>query len=162
MATEQKTKYTKEGYQKLIDELEYLKTVRRNEVKEMLKEARAFGDLSENSEYDEARDQQAKCESRILELEYLIKNGVVMSEEEANKNIVSIGSTVTVKYSDNGQEVTYYLVGSNEVDPLSKRISDLSPIGIAVIGKTKGDVVTISAPKGDREATIVHFERTKK
>ena len=159
---EQKTIYTKEGFQKLIDELEYLKTVRRNEVKEMLKEARAFGDLSENSEYDEARDQQAKCESRILELEYLIKNGVVMSEEEANKNIVSIGSTVTIQYKDNGQEATYYLVGSNEVDPLNKRISDLSPIGIAVIGKTKGDTVVVAAPKGEREAVITHFERTKK
>ena len=159
---EQKTIYTKEGFQKLIDELEYLKTVRRNEVKEMLKEARAFGDLSENSEYDEARDQQAKCESRIIELEYLIKNGVVMSEEEANKNIVSIGSTVTIQYKDNGQEATYYLVGSNEVDPLNKKISDLSPIGMAVIGKTKGDNVTIATPKGDRDVTIVHFERTKK
>lgn len=158
---EQKTIYTKEGFQKLIDELDYLKTVRRNEVKEMLKEARAFGDLSENSEYDEARDQQAKCESRIAELEYLIKNGVVMSEDEANKNIVSIGSTVTLKYKD-GREVTYYLVGSNEVDPLNKKISDLSPIGMAVIGKTKGDNVTISAPSGDKEATITHFERTKK
>jgi transcription elongation factor GreA len=158
---EQKTKYTKEGFQKLIDELDYLKTTRRAEVKEMLKEARAFGDLSENSEYDEARDQQAKCESRIAELEYLIKNGVVMSEDEANKNIVSIGTTVTLKYKD-GREVTYYLVGSNEVDPLNKRISDLSPIGIAVIGRTKGDTVTIAAPAGDKEATIVHFERTKK
>ena len=158
---EQKTIYTKEGFQKLIDELDYLKSVRRAEVKEMLKEARAFGDLSENSEYDEARDQQAKCESRIAELEYLIKNGVVMSEDEANKNIVSIGSTVTLKYKD-GREVTYYLVGSNEVDPLNKKISDLSPIGIAVIGRTKGDTVTIAAPAGDKEATIVHFERTKK
>lgn len=158
---EQKTIYTKEGFQKLIDELDYLKTVRRSEVKEMLKEARAFGDLSENSEYDEARDQQAKCESRIAELEYLIKNGVVMSEDEANKNIVSIGSTVTLQYKD-GREVTYYLVGSNEVDPLTKKISDLSPIGMAVIGKTKGDKVTISAPSGDKEATITHFERTKK
>ena len=158
---EQKTIYTKEGFQKLVDELDYLKTVRRSEVKEMLKEARAFGDLSENSEYDEARDQQAKCESRIAELEYLIKNGVVMSEEEANKNIVSIGSTVTLQYKD-GKEVTYYLVGSNEVDPLAKKISDLSPIGMAVIGKTKGDKVTISAPSGDKEATITHFERTKK
>lgn len=158
---EQKTVYTKEGFQKLQDELEYLKTVRRAEVKEMLKEARAFGDLSENSEYDEARDQQAKCESRIIELEYLIKNGVVMSEEDANKNIVSIGSTVTLKYKD-GKEVTYYLVGSNEVDPLNKRISDLSPIGMAVIGHQKGDTVTVVAPSGEKEATIVHFERTKK
>ena len=158
---DQKTTYTKEGFQKLVDELEYLKTVRRAEVKEMLKEARAFGDLSENSEYDEARDQQAKCESRIAELEYLIKNGVIMSEEEANKNIVSIGSTVTLQYKD-GKEVTYYLVGSNEVDPLNKKISDLSPIGVALIGHERGDSVAIAAPKGDREATIVDFERTRK
>ena len=158
---DKKTKYTKEGFQKLIDELDYLKSTRRAEVKEMLKEARAFDDLSENSEYDEARDQQAKCESRIAELEYLIKNGVIMSEEEANKNIVSIGSTVTLQYKD-GKEVTYYLVGSNEVDPLNKKISDLSPIGMAVIGHTKGDSVVISAPSGDKEATITHFERTKK
>ena len=153
--------YTKEGYQKLIDELDYLKTIRRAEVKEMLKDARAFGDLSENSEYDEARDQQAKCESRIAELEYLIKNGVIMSEEEANRNVVSIGSTVTLQYKD-GKEVTYFLVGSNEVNPLEKKISDLSPIGMAVIGHTTGDHVVISAPSGDKEATITHFERTKK
>ena len=158
---EQKTKYTKEGFQKLIDELEYLKTTRRAEVKEMLKEARAFGDLSENSEYDEARDQQAKVESRILELEFLIKNGEVMSEEEANKNIVNIGSTVTIKYKD-GKEVTYILVGSNEVDPLNKKISDHSPIGKALIGHKKGDKVTISTPNGEKDAVIVTFERTKK
>ena len=158
---EQKTKYTKEGFQKLIDELEYLKTTRRAEVKEMLKEARAFGDLSENSEYDEARDQQAKVESRILELEYLIKNGEVMTEEDANKNIVNIGSTVKIKYKD-GKEVTYYLVGSNEVDPLNGKISDHSPIGRAIIGHKKGDKVTIVTPSGEKDATILAFERTKK
>ena len=152
---------TKEGLKSLQDELSERKGTKRAEIKEAIKIARGFGDLSENSEYDEARDQQAKCESRIAELEYLIKNGVVMSEEEANKNIVSIGSTVTLQYKD-GKEVTYYLVGSNEVDPLAKKISDLSPIGMAVIGKTKGDKVTISAPSGDKEATITHFERTKK
>ena len=159
---EQKTVYTKEGYQKLIDELEYLKTVRRNEVKEMLKEARAFGDLSENSEYDEARDQQAKCESRIAELEYLIKNAIIMSEEEANKNTVSLGSTVTFKYKDSDSELTYYIVGSNEVDPFEHKISDVSPIGMALIGHSKGDTVTVATPKGERDAVILHFERTKK
>ncbi|MBQ7789389.1 MAG: transcription elongation factor GreA [Clostridia bacterium] len=158
---EQKTIYTQEGFQKLKDELEYLKTTRRAEVKEMLKEARAFGDLSENSEYDEARDQQAKVESRILELEYLIKNGVVMSEDDIAKNVISIGTTVTLKYKD-GKEVTYYLVGSNEVSPLEKKISDLSPIGMAIIGHEKGDNVTIVTPSGEKEATIVSFERTKK
>ncbi|MBO5286667.1 MAG: transcription elongation factor GreA [Clostridia bacterium] len=158
---EQKTKYTQEGYQKLVDELDYLKTVRRQEVKEMLKEARAFGDLSENSEYDEARDQQAKVESRILELEYLIKNAVIMSEEELNNDTVSIGTTVTIKYTD-GKEITYQLVGSNEVDPLNKKISDRSPIGMAVIGHKADETVTIVTPAGEKEALIVSFERTKK
>ena len=158
---EQKITYTTEGYQKLIDELDYLKTTRRQEVKEMLKEARAFGDLSENSEYGEARDQQAKVESRILELEYLIKNAIVMSEDELQKNVVNIGCTVTIKYKD-GKEVTYFLVGSNEVDPLSKKISDHSPIGMALIGHKKGDNVTIVTPAGEKDAKIVSFERTKK
>lgn len=158
---EQKTIYTKEGFQKLKDELEYLKTTRRAEVGQMLKEARSFGDLSENSEYDEARDQQAKVESRIAELEYLIKNGVVMSDEDAAKNIISIGTTVTIKYSD-GREVTYDLVGSNEVEPLKHRISDLSPIGMALIGHKEGDTIIINTPSGEKEITVVSFERTKK
>lgn len=158
---EQKTIYTKEGFQKLKDELEYLKTTRRAEVGQMLKEARSFGDLSENSEYDEARDQQAKVESRIAELEYLIKNGVVMSDEDAAKNIISIGTTVTIKYSD-GREVTYDLVGSNEVEPLKHKISDLSPIGMALIGHKEGDTIIINTPSGEKEITVVSFERTKK
>ena len=159
--TEQKTKYTSEGYQKLIDELDYLKSVRRQEIKEMLKEARSFGDLSENSEYDEARDQQAKCEARIAELEYMIKNAIVMSEEEASKNIISIGSTVVIKQKD-GIEKTYYIVSSNEVAPLEGKISDLSPIGRALIGHKDGDVVFINTPAGEKEVTVVSFERTKK
>ena len=158
---DQKTKYTKEGYQKLIDELDYLKTARRAEIKEMLKEARAFGDLSENSEYDEARDQQAKNEARITELEYLIKNAIIMTEEEASRNIISIGSTVVIRYKD-GTEKKYDIVGSNEVDPLKGKISDLSPIGRALIGHKDGDTVYINAPAGEKEATVVSFERTKK
>ena len=158
---EQKTKYTSEGYQKLIDELDYLKSTRRQEIKEMLKEARAFGDLSENSEYDEARDQQAKCEARIAELEYMIKNAVVMTEDEASKSIISIGSTVVIRHKD-GKEKTYYIVGSNEVAPLEGKISDLSPIGRALIGHKDGDVVYIETPAGEKEVTVVSFERTKK
>ena len=124
---EKKIKYTVEGYEKLQEELNYLKNVRRQEVKELLKEARSFGDLSENSEYDEARDQQAKVESRIIELEYLIKNAEVI-DTEVVKNIVSLGSTVVIKYKD-GTEKQYDLVGSNEVDPFNGKISDRSPIG---------------------------------
>ena len=156
---EQKTIYTKEGYQKLIDELDYLKTVRRAEVKEMLKEARAFGDLSENSEYDEARDQQAKVESRIAELEYLMKNAEII-DTDAVKNVVSIGSTVIIEYTD-GTKKEYVLVGSNEVDPLKGKISDRSPIGMAVIGHKKGDSVTIETPMGEKDVTIVDFFKTK-
>ncbi len=158
---DQKTKYTKEGYQKLIDELEFLKVTRRQEVKDLLKEARSFGDLSENSEYDEAKNQQAQVEHRIAELEFLIKNGEVVSEENIDKNVVSIGSTVTIKYED-GREVTYRIVSSNEVAPLEKKISDLSPIGMALVGHKKGESVTIVTPSGEKDAKIINVDRTKK
>lgn len=156
---EQKTKYTKEGYAKLQEEYDYLKNVRRQEVKEQLKVARSFGDLSENSEYDEARDQQAKVEARIAELEYLMKNAEIV-DTDAIKNVVGLGSTVVLKYAD-GREVTYHIVSSNEVDPINKRISDQSPIGSAVTGKKKGANVTIETPAGEKEAKIVDFYKTK-
>ena len=158
---EQKKKYTQEGYQKLIDELDYLKTVKREEIKEALKAARDLGDLSENSEYDEARTQQGMNEARIAELEELIKNAIIMSDEEANKGVVSIGSTVVIEYKD-GSKKTYDIVGSNEVDPLHGKISDLSPIGSALIGHEAGDIVYIYAPSGEKEVTVVSIERTKK
>ena len=156
---ENKIKYTAEGFEKLQEELNYLKNVRRQEVKDQLKEARSFGDLSENSESDEARDQQAKVESRILELEYLIKNAEVI-DTDAVKNIVSLGSTVIIKYED-GTEKQYDLVGSNEVDPFAGKISDRSPIGMAVIGHKKGDNVTIETRTGEKDAVIVDFFKTK-
>ncbi|MBQ9744172.1 MAG: transcription elongation factor GreA [Clostridia bacterium] len=156
---EKKIKYTVEGYEKLKEEYEYLKKVRRQEIKELIKEARSFGDLSENSEYDEARDQQAKVESRILELEYLMKNAEII-DTDAVKNIVALGSTVVIKYKD-GTEKKYDLVGSNEVDPFKGRISDRSPIGMAVIGHKKGDTVTIETRAGEKDAVIVDFYKTK-
>jgi transcription elongation factor GreA len=158
---EQKKKYTKEGYQKLIDELEYLKSVKREEIKEALKAARDLGDLSENSEYDEARTQQGMNEARIAELEELVKNAIIMSDDEANKGQVSIGSTVVIKYKD-GIEKSYDIVGSNEVNPLKGKISDLSPIGSALIGHEVGDIVYIYAPAGEKEVTVISVERTKK
>ena len=158
---DQKKKYTQEGYQKLIDELDFLKTTRRAEIKEALKEARSYGDLSENSEYDEARTQQGINEARIAELEELIKNAIIMSDEETSKDVVSIGSTVVIKFKD-GNQKKYEVVGSNEVDPLKGRISDLSPIGSALIGHEVGDVVFIYAPSGEKEAEVVSVERTKK
>ena len=156
---DKKTKYTKEGFEKLKEEYEYLKNVRRAEVKEQLKIARSFGDLSENSEYDEARDQQAKVESRIAELEYLIKNAEVV-DTDVIKNVVALGTSVVLKYAD-GKEVTYHIVGSNEVDPMNKKISDQSPIGSAVVGKKKGANIVIETPAGEKEAKILDFYKTK-
>ena len=156
---EKKIKYTVEGYEKLKEEYEYLKKVRRQEINELIKEARSFGDLSENSEYDEARDQQAKVESRILELEYLMKNAEII-DTDAVKNIVALGSTVIIKYKD-GTEKKYDLVGSNEVDPFKGKISDRSPIGMAIIGHKKGDTVTIETRTGEKDAVIVDFFKTK-
>ena len=156
---EKKLTYTAEGFDKLKEEYDYLKNVRRQEVKELLKEARSFGDLSENSEYDEARDQQAKVESRIAELEYLMKNAVIIDTDTV-KNVVSLGSTVILKYAD-GTEKQYDLVGSNEVDPLHGKISDRSPIGTAIIGHKKGDKVTVETPVGEVDVEIEDFFKTK-
>lgn len=138
--------YTKEGYQALVDELDYLKTTRRAEVKEALAVARSYGDLSENSEYDEARNEQAKVESRITELEGLILHAIVVDESEVDHSKVSIGSIVKVE--KHGKEVEYTIVGSNEVDFWSGKISDQSPIGAALIGAREGDTVTVETPDG--------------
>ena len=134
--------YTKEGYQALVDELDYLKTTRRAEVKEALAVARSYGDLSENSEYDEARNEQAKVESRITELEGLILHAIVVDESEVDHSKVSVGSIVKVE--KHGKEVEYTIVGSNEVDFWS----DQSPIGAALIGAREGDTVTVETPDG--------------
>ena len=138
--------YTKEGYQALVDELDYLKTTRRAEVKEALAVARSYGDLSENSEYDEARNEQEKVESRITELEGLILHAIVVDESEVDHSKVSVGSIVKVE--KHGKEVEYTIVGSNEVDFWSGKISDQSPIGAALIGAREGDTVTVETPDG--------------
>ena len=153
------TLLTLEGLKELEAELDQLKVEGRKEAAEKIKLAKSFGDLSENSEYDEARDQQAKVESRIAELEYLMKNAVII-DTDAVKNVVSLGSTVILKFAD-GTEKQYDLVGSNEVDPLRGRISDRSPIGLAIIGHKKGENVTIETPVGEKDAQIVDFFKTK-
>ncbi len=150
---------TEEGYKNLQEELEYLKVTKRKEVVASIKQAISFGDLSENSEYDEARDQQAKVESRIAELEYLMKNAVII-DTEAVKNVVALGSTVILKYAD-GTKKQYDLVGSNEVDPLHGKISDRSPIGTAIIGHKKGEKVTVETPVGEVDVEIEDFFKTK-
>jgi transcription elongation factor GreA len=152
--------YTPEGYQKLIDELNYLTQVRREEIKKDIAEARSFGDLSENAEYDAARNEQAKTEARIKELEELIRNAKVIDEAEVDTSIISIGSTVKIKDA-NGKIAEYSIVGSNEADPVMFKISDQSPIGRKLIGARAGSKVTIEVPAGKVVFDILEVSRAK-
>lgn len=145
------TLVTKEGLKKLKDELEHLKTVRRAEVAQRLREAISYGDLSENSEYEEAKNEQAFVEGRVLELEGKIKNAKIISEkkESSKTKEVEIGCTVMLRNVTDGDEPERYtIVGSTEADPLDHKISNESPIGKAVLGRLKGDQVEIQAPSG--------------
>ena len=144
---------TPEGLQKLQDELDELKLVKRKEISEQLKVARSFGDLSENSEYDEAKNAQAINEAKILELETTIKNARVMEASEMTNEKVHMGSKVRVYNSLMEEEETYTIVGSAEVEPLELKISDESPIGKALSGARVGDVVEVSTPAGKVLAT---------
>lgn len=143
MAVEQQ-KYTQEGFKKLQDEYEYLTKVRMEEIKNAIAEARSFGDLSENAEYDAAKTEQTKCYTRIKELEELILHAVVV--EEGAHDVVGLGSGV--KITRDGVECEYKIVGSNEADPFENKISDRSAVGAALIGKKKGEVVHATTNKG--------------
>ncbi|MBR6763212.1 MAG: transcription elongation factor GreA [Clostridia bacterium] len=140
-------KLTQDKYVELRDELEYLKTYREKEVAELIKEARSFGDLSENAEYDEAKNEQGKLYARISELESILANYEII-DETSDSEIVRTGSRVRVVDKEDGFEDEYYIVGSTEADPMDNRISDESPFGKAVMGKTVGDVFTVDAPAG--------------
>ncbi len=153
--------YTKEGYEKLVNELEYLKVTRRPEIKEAIAVAKGFGDLSENAEYDEARTEQAKVEMRILELEALINNAVVVDEASIDTSVVGLGSTVVLENEKNGMRKEYSIVGSNEADPLHGKISDVCPIGQALVGKREGDVAVITTPAGTVNYKVISVTRTK-
>ncbi|MBP5209581.1 MAG: transcription elongation factor GreA [Clostridia bacterium] len=143
-----KQNYTPEGYQALLDKLEALK-VRREENKKDISTARSFGDLSENSEYDEAKNEQVKIATEIEALEERIKYAVVIDESEIDASKVGVGSTVEVYLRERDQTKTYYIVGSFEADPLAGRISDVSPIGRALMGYSEGDSVVTELPNGN-------------
>ena len=153
---------TEAGLRALKEELDYLKNTKRNEVKENLALARSFGDLSENAEYDEAKNEQSKVESRISELEEIILHTVVVEESALDHSSVHLGSTVLLREIATGKEKKYAIVGSNEANPIEGRISDRSPIGSAILGKKAGEEVTVSAPKGDKKYVIVEVTRTVK
>ena len=153
---------TEAGLRALKEELDYLKNTKRNEVKENLALARSFGDLSENSEYDEAKNEQSKVESRISELEQIILHTVVVEESALDHSTIHLGSTVVIVEMATGKEKKYAIVGSNEANPLEGRISDRSPIGSAILGKKAGEEVVVSTPKGDKKYSIAEVTRTVK
>ena len=143
----------------LKQELNYLKTVREKEVADQIKEARSFGDLSENSEYDEAKNEQGKLYSRIAEIETILSNYVVIEDHEKDPDAVRLGSRITVEDLDLGGKETYQVVGSQEADPMNGRISEESPFGKALLGHKKGQKVTVEAPNGTIHYKIVKIER---
>ena len=153
----QEFKLTQENLDKLKNKLEYLKTVRMQEVAEQIKEARSFGDLSENAEYDEAKNEQGKVASRIAELETIIANAVIISEDMYAKDEVSPGCRFRVLDLEFDEEEEYHFVGSQEADPMEGKISDESPFGKAVLGHKVGDIVEVLAPN----ETTVRFKITQ-
>ena len=163
MAEAKKQHYTEEGYRALVEEYEYLKNVRRREVKDALALARSYGDLSENSEYDEAKDEQAKVEGRISELDALIKNAIIVHEGEVDESVISVGAHVKVYDETFDEELEYNIVSSNEADALIGNISDQSPIGAALIGKRADDEVEIHVPNGSvLKVRVLEVGRTNK
>jgi len=145
-----------EGYKKLQEELDYLRNVRRKEVAERLKEARALGDLSENSEYDDARNEQAFVEGRIGQLESTLRNAQVIEDDgTAATGQVRLGSRVKLKDLEYGDILEYTIVGSVEADPANQKISNESPVGKAILGQTKGTIVTVEAPIGNIKYEIL-------
>jgi len=144
---------TSEGFLELETELNNLKTVERPRIIEAIKEARAQGDLSENADYDAARDEQAKIEARITELEYKLENAKII--EKASGDVVAVGTTVTVKYVDDDDEEEYSIVGSMEADPFENKISNESPIGRAIMNRRVGDIISVESPNGSYDIKIV-------
>jgi transcription elongation factor GreA len=152
-----KFKMSQARLDELQDELMYLQTVREKEISEQIKEARSFGDLSENSEYDEAKTEQGKLYSKIAELRNLIENAEII-EKIAGAEAVVLGSRVRVKDEDYGDEDEYLIVGSQEANPMQGKISDDSPLGRSLIGRVCGDAVTVEAPAGQLHFKIIMIQ----
>ena len=143
----------------LEDELKWMKTIREKEVAELIKEARSFGDLSENSEYDEAKNEQAKLYGRIAEVENILAHAVVIDETEENTGRIGLGCTVKGLDKETGETECYTIVGSQEADPVLGKISDDSPFGRALVGKTEGDTAAVEAPVGTLYFEVLSVQR---
>lgn len=148
MANQKQMVLTDEGLKKLENELEELKTVKRKDIAEKIKVALSFGDLSENSEYDEAKNEQAMVEARIAQIEAMLKNAKVIDDDDINTDVVSVGAKVKVLDLEFDEETEYQIVGSTETDPMNNRISDESPIGKGLVGHRVGDTVEVETPGG--------------
>lgn len=156
---EKKIRLTDEGLKKLQDELEYLKTSGRAEIAEKIKVARGYGDLSENSEYDEAKNEQAKIEARIVEVEAMLKNVEIIADVKGSAKTVMLGSKVKILDVEFGEENEYRIVGSAEADPDLGLISDESPVGKALLGHKAGETVFAEAPAGEIEFKIISISK---
>ena len=158
MAQKKEVLLTEEGLAKVKEELEQYRTKRRQDVANRLKDAIAQGDLSENAEYDEAKDEQAKLEADIIELEAALRNVVVIDDQDVTTDFVNVGTTVRVQYLDEDEEEEFTLVGARESDPMHNKISNESPLGSAMLRHKAGEVVTVEAPDGPYQLKILEIK----
>ena len=149
---------TREGYEKLKEEIEYLRTDKRREVAERIKTAREFGDIAENAEYDDAKNEQALLEHRIAQLEERILSARVIEKKDIAKDVVSVGSKVRLRDLQANKTFEYHIVGSAEANPAEQKLSNESPVGKAIMGKKKGEVVEVSAPRGALKFKILDIK----
>lgn len=159
MSEPKKYLMTAEGIKKLEDELEFIKTVKRREITEKIKVALSFGDLSENAEYDEAKNEQGFVEGRITQLETMLRNSEVIDESEIQNDIVSVGSIVRVRDYEFDEEVEFKIVGSAEAEPENDKISNESPVGSSLIGKRVGDIIDVSIPDGTNKYEVLEIKK---
>lgn len=156
---EKKVILTREGYEKLEKELDYYISVRRNEISEQIAIARGFGDLSENAEYDEAKNEQSRIEAKIVEMENTLRNCVVVEDDEVSTDVIGVGNTVKVQNLTMKIKQTITIVGANETDPKNMKISSESPIGAALLGKRKGETVDVEVPAGVMKLKVLEISR---
>ena len=157
MAEEKKVILTREGYEKLEKELDYYVSVRRNEISEQIAIARGFGDLSENAEYDEAKNEQSRIEAKIVEMENTLRNCIVVEDSEVSTDTVGVGNSVKVFNETLKKEQVITIVGANETDPANLKISSESPIGAALLGSKVGDVVSVEVPMGVMKMNVLEI-----
>ena len=155
----EKKQMSREGYEKLEQELNYLITVKRAEVAQKLKEARSFGDLSENAEYDEAKNEQGILEATIAEMQITLENAEIVEDDSISTDQVGVGSTIEIKRSDRDKIEKFKIVGTSEANPAEGKISDDSPIGKAALKKKVGDVFTVEAPAGELQFEVVSISK---